>query len=87
MRTKSLAVADMAFRLLELEQRFESYCALYDEEMNEIRTTLSSLRAQILDTIEESQAAFTADEDSNAPAARPAEDNPDRADSDSVLAL
>jgi len=38
----------LALRLLELEQRFESYCTLHDEELKEIRSTLKHLRADML---------------------------------------
>ena len=41
-------MGDIALRLLELEQRFESYCSLHEEELREIRATLSQLRKDIL---------------------------------------
>ncbi len=37
-----------AMRLLELEQKFESYCTIHDEELKEIKTTLDQLREDIL---------------------------------------
>jgi hypothetical protein len=45
---ESKAAKDMAFRLLELEQRFESYCTLHDEELAEIKEALQQLREVIL---------------------------------------
>jgi hypothetical protein len=45
---ESEAAAKLAMRLLELEQRFESYCALHEEELKEIQCTLNQLRADIL---------------------------------------
>jgi hypothetical protein len=45
---ESEAASVLALRLLELEQRFESYCALHDEELKEIQSTLNQLRADIL---------------------------------------
>jgi hypothetical protein len=41
-------VGDIALRLLELEQRFESYCSLHEEELREIKATLSQLRKDVL---------------------------------------
>lgn len=38
----------LGLRLLELEQRFESYCTLHEEELKEIRSTLKQLRAEML---------------------------------------
>ena len=38
----------LAMRLLELEQKFESYCSIHDEELKEIKTTLDQLREDIL---------------------------------------
>ena len=37
------------FRLLQLEQRFESYTALYEEELAEIKDNLRQLREDILE--------------------------------------
>lgn len=45
---ESTAAKDMALRLLKLEQRFESYCTLHDEELAEIKETLQQLREDIL---------------------------------------
>jgi len=45
---ESKAVNGVAFRLLELEQRFESYCTLHEEELREIKATLNQLREDIL---------------------------------------
>jgi hypothetical protein len=42
------AMGDIAVRLLELEQRFESYCSLHEEELREIKATLNQLRKDIL---------------------------------------
>ena len=42
------AVNDIALRLLELEQRFEAYCTLHEEELREIKATLNQLREDIL---------------------------------------
>jgi phage shock protein A len=41
-------VSDIALRLLKLEQRFESYCTLHEEELREIKATLGQLRKDIL---------------------------------------
>ena len=38
----------LALRLLEMEQRFESYCTLHEEELKEIRSTLNQLRTEVL---------------------------------------
>ncbi|MBN1317067.1 MAG: hypothetical protein JXA42_16415 [Anaerolineales bacterium] len=43
--------SNFAIRLLELEQRFESYCTLYEEEMKEIRSTLTEMREELLNQI------------------------------------
>ena len=40
--------ADLLVRLLQLEQRFESYSRLYEEEMGEIRETVLRLREDVL---------------------------------------
>lgn len=45
---KSNEKLDILVRLLQLEQRFESYARLYDEEMDEIRGTLLRLREDVL---------------------------------------
>jgi hypothetical protein len=42
------SAATLALRLLELEQRFESYWTLHEEETREIKATLDQLRAEIL---------------------------------------
>jgi len=39
---------ELAVRLLELEQRFKSYCTLHEAEMVEIRAALDELRGDIL---------------------------------------
>jgi hypothetical protein len=39
-----------AMRLLELEQKFESYCSIHEVELEEIRTSLVQLRKDILTT-------------------------------------
>lgn len=41
-------LADLMVRLLQLEQRFESYFKLYEEELGEIKDTLRSLREDVL---------------------------------------
>lgn len=38
----------LEFRLLELEQKFESYRAIHQQELNEIKKTLDQLREDIL---------------------------------------
>jgi hypothetical protein len=37
-----------AMQLLELEQKFESYCAINEEELKQIKMTLEQLREDIL---------------------------------------
>jgi hypothetical protein len=37
-----------AMQLLELEQKFESYCAINEEELKQIKMTLDQLREDIL---------------------------------------
>ena len=49
MDVKTMTANDVALRLLELEQRFESYCTLHEEELREIEATLSQLRKDILE--------------------------------------
>jgi hypothetical protein len=41
-------IEGLALRLLRLEQRFQSYCALHDEELREIREALRHLREDLL---------------------------------------
>ncbi len=38
----------LALRLLRLEQRFQSYCALHEEELREIHEALRHLREDLL---------------------------------------
>jgi len=38
----------LALRLVDLQQRFESYVALHEEELREIKATLSEMRRDIL---------------------------------------
>jgi hypothetical protein len=45
---ESKSKKDLMFRLLQLEQQFESYCALYEEELAEINDSLRQLREDIL---------------------------------------
>jgi hypothetical protein len=45
---ESEAMNDIAFRLLELEQRFEAYCTLYEEELRDIEAKLRELREDAL---------------------------------------
>ena len=66
---KSNEKLDLLVRLLQLEQRFESYSRLYDEEMDEIRGTLLRLREDVLKLAQVSEgnpavngALFQADE-------------------------
>ena len=42
------AVSGIALRLLQIEQRFESYCTLHEEELREIKATLDQLREDVL---------------------------------------
>ena len=42
-----MKVDDLSLRLLKLQQRFDSYCALHDEDLAEIRQTLQQLRAEL----------------------------------------
>lgn len=41
-------IEELAFRLLELEQRFDSYTSLYEEELGEIAGALDRLRQDVL---------------------------------------
>ena len=41
-------VSSIALRLLQIEQRFESYCTLYEEELREIKVALNQLREDVL---------------------------------------
>lgn len=45
---KPVDIDDIAFRLLELEQRFDSYTSLYEEELDEIAAGFNRLRQDIL---------------------------------------
>ncbi len=45
---ESRPTKDLALRLLELEQRFEAYCMLHEEELAEIRSVLLQLREDLL---------------------------------------
>ena len=38
----------LALRLMDLQQRFESYVILHEEELREIKSTLSEMRRDIL---------------------------------------
>lgn len=42
------SMEDLALRLLRLEQRFQSYCALHEEELREIQEALHHLREELL---------------------------------------
>ena len=42
-----------ALQLLELEQKFESYCAINEEELKQIRMTLEQLREDILNATQD----------------------------------
>ncbi len=57
MDVKTMTASDAALRLLELEQRFESYCILHEEELREIKATLSQLRKDILELHREMEAS------------------------------
>lgn len=61
----------LAMRLLELEQKFESYCSIHEEELKEIKTTLDQLREDIL-KIEQDRAATTPKKDPAAVSTRAA---------------
>jgi hypothetical protein len=43
-----VTIADLLLRFLQLEQRIESYAALYEEEMAEIKDTIQKFREDIL---------------------------------------
>ena len=45
---ESKTVSSVALRLLQIEQRFESYCTLYEEELREIKVALNQLREDVL---------------------------------------
>jgi len=45
---ESKSVGDIALRLLKLEQKFDSYCALYEDELREMRVALGQLREDLL---------------------------------------
>ncbi|HEX9115637.1 MAG TPA: hypothetical protein VGA61_06180 [Anaerolineae bacterium] len=40
--------ADLAFRVLRLEQQLESYQRLHSEELEQIRAALAALKAEVL---------------------------------------
>ncbi len=46
---KEKSASNIALRLLQIEQRFESYCTLHEEELREIRSTLNQLREEVLE--------------------------------------
>lgn len=60
---KSNEQLDILVRLLQLEQRFESYSRLYDEEMEEIRETLLRLREDVLKLAQASEEDLAVDEE------------------------
>lgn len=60
---KSNEKLDILVRLLQLEQRFESYSRLYDEEMDEIRGTLLRLREDVLKLAQVSEENLVADKE------------------------
>ena len=75
----------VALRLLELEQRFESYCALHEEELREIKATLNQLREDILRLERDPETGLVEDDLAVVPSAgTPREDTPE---SPPVLAL
>jgi hypothetical protein len=45
---ESKTASSIALRLLQIEQRFESYCTLYEEELREIKVALNQLREDVL---------------------------------------
>ncbi len=59
---KSNEQLDIMVRLLQLEQRFESYSRLYDEEMDEIKGTLLRLREDVLKLAQASEENLAANE-------------------------
>lgn len=48
MKTANPSIESLALRLLRLEQRFQSYSALHDEELREIHEALRRLREDLL---------------------------------------
>ncbi|MGQ9566759.1 MAG: hypothetical protein ACUVWW_01765 [Anaerolineae bacterium] len=48
MKTANPSIESLALRLLRLEQRFQSYSALHDEELKEIHEALRRLREDLL---------------------------------------
>lgn len=56
MDVKTVTTNDVALRLLELEQRFKSYCTLHEEELREIKAILSQLGKDILELHREMEA-------------------------------
>ena len=45
---ESKSVSGIALRLLELEQKFDSFCALYEDELREMQVALRRLREDLL---------------------------------------
>ena len=59
----------LALRLLELQQRFESYVILHEEELKEIKATLSEMRRDVVLLTQASQpSSQTRDESKGTPA-------------------
>ena len=56
---KSVDTDSLAFRLLELEQKLDSYTALYEEELVEIEEALNQLRQDILTVQREKESEQT----------------------------
>jgi len=69
---KSSDIDSLALRLLELEQKLESYAILYDEELSEIEGTLNQLRQDILALQRERQS------EQNLPTAIGSDGSPDK---------
>ncbi len=50
--------SDIAYRVLQLEQRLESYQRLHEEELEEIRRALMQLKEEVLAIIAQREAAL-----------------------------
>ena len=59
---QSVDIDDLAFQLLELEQKLDSYAALYEEELVEIEDALHQLRKDILTLQRKRQSVQSASE-------------------------
>ncbi len=54
----STSPSDIAYRVLQLEQRLESYQRLHEEELEEIRRALMQLKEEVLVIIAQREAAL-----------------------------